>query len=668
MLGHRTLILLCVASGNVARAFRSLSSPSQRNIAIHVARYQQTASTSTLTTNTVRVDKLRLKISQTDDDAELTKDIETMDNDLISEIDAALALALDALAAPDEDDDEIDLSLDEDDIDAIANMLLETPRIKTPMPPPPSIKPQPIPRITLGLEMFGEDDPEVADVSFTENLQKMAAEAAVEIERVRNAIFGVEGELAEVKANTAREEGMAMTMKNEIEASIKDREAMVQRINFEFATEKAMLVDVMENASLELSAVLDECAQNITDANAKVTDSEKGLISRVDSFKASIDKVRSEIMEINLDKEQIERSKQTILEKLALDSKNKMAQMKRSFNVDNNFARAVNAEQLIKADAAEQKVRDVFDQMSLIRSERVSLQQQLVDVENKALEEISSLQREIELDDERYANALQKEQERLDNVIDVAYKGYAAQIVKKISKRKAIEADFKDRLRPIRMKLTAAKAKQEARVKEYLDKLEEKHKRERIEISKEKFNAVSAIRNKMTAELSIEYAKIDEMKTITQVKIDAVDKQTAKVKADFEMEMTKRRQLSQESESVILNQIEDIRSDMMDKIKTQRSIFEEKEATYSDDMNIKISDSDKKLRSAWKELASIKSSYSDLNAKIDSVHTEVAKSQALIDAYENDRGSFRTSLRLTVKVAKDKVKRKLFRRNHDDRP
>jgi len=656
-----------VASGNVARAFRSPSSPSQRNIAIHVARYQQTASTSTLT-NTVRVDKLRLKISQTDDDAELTKDIETMDNDLISEIDAALALALDALAAPDEDDDEIDLSLDEDDIDSIANMLLETPRIKTPMPPPPSIKPQPIPLITLGLEMLGEDDPEVADVSFTENLQKMAAEAAVEIERVRNAIFGVEGELAEVKANTAREEVMAMTMKNEIEASIKDREAMVQRINFEFATEKAMLVDVMENASLELSAVLDECAQNITDANAKVTDSEKGLISRVDSFKASIDKVRSEIMEINLDKEQIERSKQTILEKLALDSKNKMAQMKRSFNVDNNFARAVNAEQLIKADAAEQKVRDVFDQMSLIRSERVLLQQQLVDVENKALEEISSLQQEIELDDERYANALQKEQERLDNVIDVAYKGYAAQIVKKISKRKAIEADFKDRLRPIRMKLAAAKAKQEASVKEYLDKLEEKHKRERIEIYKEKFNAVSAIRNKMTAELSIEYAKIDEMKTITQVKIDAVDKQTAKVKADFEMEMTKRRQLSQESESVILNQIEDIQSDMMDKIKTQRLIFEEKKATYSDDMNIKISDSDKKLRSAWKELASIKSSYSDLNAKIDSVHTEVAKSQALIDAYENDRGSFRKSLRLTVKVAKDKVKRKLFRRNHDDRP
>lgn len=662
------LILLCVASGNVARAFRSPSSPSQRNIATHVARYQQTSLISTLITNTIRVDKLRLKISQTDNDAELTKDIETMDNDLISEIDAALALALDALAAPDEDDDEIDLSLDEDDIDAIANMLLETPRIKTPMPTPPSIKPQPIPLISLGLELLEEDDPEVADVSFTENFQNMAAEAAEEIELYRNIIFGVVGELVEVKVNTAREEVMAMTMKNEIEASLKDREEIVQRINFEFATEKAMLIDVMETASLELSAVLDECAQNITDANAKVTDSEKGLISRVDSFKASIDKVRSEIIEINMDKEQIERSKQTILEKLALEGKNKMTQMKRSLNVDVNFARAVNAELSMKADEAEQKVRDVFDQMSLIRSERVSLQQQLVDVENKALEEISSLQREIKLDDERYAKALQQEQERLDNSIDVAYKAYAALIVKKISKRKVIEADLKEKLRPINMKLTAAKAKQEARVKEYLDKLEEKQKRERIVIYKEKFKAVSAIREKMTAELTIEYEKIDEMKTIMQAKIDAVDKQTAKVKAEFEIEMIKRRQLAKENDTVLLNQIENTRSDVMDKIKTRRRIFEEKKAAYSDDMNIKISDSDKKLRSAWKELASIKSSLSDLKAKRDSVQTDVVKSQALIDAYDNDRGSFRKSLRLTVKVAKDKVKRKLLRRNHDDRP
>ena len=645
-----TFFLLWVAFGNVTRAFRSPSSSSQRIIAVHVARYHQTTSTSSLKTNNVRGDKLRLSISQTDDDAELTKDIETMDNELVREIDAALALALDAMAAPDlDDDDDVDSSLDEDDIDAIANMLLETPRIKTSMSSFPSVKPQPIPLISIGLDM--------------------AAEAAVEIERVRNAIFGVEGELAVVKANTAREEEITMKMKNEIEASIKDREEMVQRINFEFATEAAMLVDVMESASLELSAVLDECAQNITEANAKVTDSEKGLISRVDSFKASIDKVRSEIMEINMDKEQIERSKQTILEKIALEGKNKMSQMKRSFNVDNNFARTVNAERSTKADEAEQKVRDVLDQMILIRSERVSLQQQLVDVENKALEEISFLQREIEQDEKRYANALQKEQERLDNAIDVAYQAYAAQIVTKISKRKAVEADLKERLRPISMKLTAAKAKQEARVKEYLDKLEEKHKRERIEIYKEKFKAVSAIREKMTAELTVEYAKIDEMKTMMQAKIDAVDKQTAKVKADFEMEMTKRRQLSKDNESVILNELEDIKSDMMDKIKTQRRIFEEKKAAYSDDMNIKISDSDNKLRSAWKELASIKSSYSDLNAKRDSVQTDVAKSQALIDAYENDRDSFRKSFRLTVKVAKDKVKRKLLRRsNHEDSP
>ena len=64
-----TLFLLWVAFGNVTRAFRSPSSLSQRIIAVHVARYHQTTSTSSLkTNNNVRGDKFRHSISQTDDD------------------------------------------------------------------------------------------------------------------------------------------------------------------------------------------------------------------------------------------------------------------------------------------------------------------------------------------------------------------------------------------------------------------------------------------------------------------------------------------------------------------------------------------------------------------------------------------------------------------------
>ena len=99
----------------------------------------------------------------------------------------------------------------------------------------------------------------------------------------------------------------------------------------------------------------------------------------------------------------------------------------------------------------------------------------------------------------------------VDKVIDVAYQGYAERICEKIKRRQAIEADYREKLRPINTKITAAKAKQEARVKEYLDKLEEKHKKERIEVYKEKFKAVAMTRERMNAELAMEYAKNNKL-------------------------------------------------------------------------------------------------------------------------------------------------------------
>lgn len=419
--------------------------------------------------------------------------------------------------------------------------------------------------------------------------------------------------------------------------------------------EKALLVAQMETASAELKVVIDQSAKDITDAKSKVTEKESEFISRISSVKAAIDKVTAEAIEINLDKEEIERSKQTMLDKVVQEGKNKMAQVRKSLDFDIDFAKKINADLFRRAEEAEQKVRDAFDQIDQMRSERVSLQQQIVNVENNALEEISSLQREQELDDERYAATLQKERDRLDKVIDVAYQAYAERICGKIKKRQAIEADYREKLRPVNVKITAAKAKQEARVKEYLDKLEENHKKERIEIYQEKFKAVTAIREQMNAELAIENAKIEETKKTMQAKIDVVYEQTAQVKADFEREMAKKRQLAKEEEESILLQIEDVRLGMTDKLKTQRRLYEEKKIAYLDEMNVKISDSEFQVRQAWKELAGIKESYNDVKAKRDNIKDDVAETQALIDAYESDRSSFRKSLRLTVKTAKEKI-------------
>ena len=233
-------ILLCVASGyDVADAFRL---PSSSRIGTCVASSQGHHRTaSTLTKRNQRGNAFGLSISQTDGDAELAEEIEMMDSELASEIDAALALALDALAFPGDD-----VSPDVEDIDAIANMLLEKPPMDLSALPLPPVEPPPLPVISLGLEMGGDDGyeqplppesppPLVAAATFAENFQNKAADFAEQVERLKSSIFGIQDELAEVEASTVREEDMAAVMKKEIEESIKEREAMVQRIELEFA-------------------------------------------------------------------------------------------------------------------------------------------------------------------------------------------------------------------------------------------------------------------------------------------------------------------------------------------------------------------------------------------------------------------------------------------------
>ena len=428
------------------------------------------------------------------------------------------------------------------------------------------------------------------------------------------------------------------------------------------------MVAQMEIASKELQAVMDQSAKNITEAKEKATRDEKGLISRIESFKDAIDKVTASAIEINVDKEQIDRSKQTMLEKVIKEGKDRVARFQKSFQFDIDYAMQRNADLVRRVDEAESKVRSVYDEINSMREERVSLQQQIVDVEQNALEEIAALERELESDEKRYATALQKERDRLDNVIEAAYQAWAIKICKKIVEREAVESEYDDKLHDVNMQIIAAKEKQGARVKEYLDKLAKKHKDERIALYQEKFEAVSEIRKTMNAELAIEYAKIDETNKTMRAKIDAVQEQTAQVKAEFETEMAKKRQIAKEEEDELLRQIEDVRVDMTDKIKTQRRLYEEEKAAYLEDMNARISESEGELRQRWRELAGVKRSYSEVSAKRDHVIDDVVEQQALIDSYETDRKSFRKSLGLTAKVAKEKVgsrTRRLLRKDKE---
>lgn len=651
-------IILGVASGNFADAFRLPSGSHSIANGLQWSSRPVLPSTAASRTSAQRTNKHSLHLSKSDGEAELASEIESLDTDLAKEIEEALSLAQSALtteASAAAQEEEVD---EEEDIDDIANMLMEKPpSIPPPIPLPPLEEP---PESVISLSLEEEDGiplppaspPPAAAVEFGEALKKKAAE---EFEKMKNMIFGLNEELEEAEASIEKSEDAAALLRKEIDESMQEREKMVKTIESEFAKEKELLVAQIEVASYELKAAMDQSAQDIDNAKSKASRGEKELISRIGYFKKAIDEITAEALEINKEKEEINQSRKSMMDKVIEEGKSRLAKFQKTFQFDIDYAKKVNENLQQMADEAENKVRGIYDEINQLRSERISLSEQIMDVEKNALKEIASLERDLKEDDERYATALQNERDRLDKVIDIAYQAYAINICKKIVEREAVEGEYKDKLRKINMQISAAKAKQESRVKEYLDKLEEQHKKERIAIYQEKFEAISEIRKQMNAELAVEYAKIDGIHQTMRAKIDAVQEQTSQVKAEFEKEMAKKRQVAKEEEEELLSQIEDVRLDMTDKIKTQRRLYEEKRAAYLEEVNGQISDSEVELRQKWRELAVTKQSYNEVSVERNNMIDNVADQQALIDSYEADRTSFRQSLRLTAKVAREKI-------------
>ena len=172
------------------------------------------------------------------------------------------------------------------------------------------------------------------------------------------------------------------------------------------------------------------------------------------------------------------------------------------------------------------------------------------------------------------------------------------------------------------------------------------------------------------AELAIENEKIEKIHTTMQAKIDKVQEEISAVKAEFEKEMAEKRKIAKAEEAELLNKIEDVRVDMTDKLKTQRRLYQEKKDEYLDEIQPQISKSEAELHQSWRELAGIKKSVKDVSDKRDDMIADVSKTQSLIDSYESDRTSFRKSISLTAKVAKDKIRsktRRLLKRNRSDK-
>lgn len=592
---------------------------------------------------------------------------DVLDSELAVEVDAALLLAQQAIEGS-----------TEEGLDAIADLLLEEPIRRQPTPPkdapptaasslpiaptPPTDPPKQSINSTYAADIETKDIieekaqtdqvPPTSSTSFGETLQKAAMEEA---EKLKKLLFGLQEDLSETEARVEEARGTADALKREIEASIKERDDTVKNIESEFAAEKERLVKEIGSASEDLKLVMDESVKNITDAQSDASLADEALISKMDSLQSVIEKVTSDVIDTEKEKEEIQQTKTSRLKKIVKEAKDNMAGLKKSIEFENEYIGRINADLVQMANEAESRVRDVYDAAAKIRNERLSLQEQIDTVERSTLTQIAGLERKLVEDDSFYAKLLSSEKARISKVIDDAYKKYGEIVGKEESKRKSVESDYVAQLNQKQKEGKAAIDAVEKKVKEKLDALEVKHSKQRIEIYQQKVEAVSAERDEMLAELAIESNKLETIHTKMGVKLNRVRTDVAGVKAAFEQELRKRRQFAEDERQELLGRIEDVRTDFTKKIVAQQESLEAQKSAYINEQDAAIATSEEECRRAWSDLATLKQSlnYADEDKK--RMTDTVAEKASLIESYENDRKSFRKSVKLSFKVAKEKI-------------
>eukprot|EP00956_Cyclotella_meneghiniana_P011593 scaffold16279_cov68-Cyclotella_meneghiniana.AAC.3 len=638
---------------------------------------QKKGSISPSATTTIKYTTTSLFLAEDAD-----KLLRDLDVDLAREVEEALLLANDvweeAEDASEEEDDE------EAEIAAIADALTSSPvppKQQQPQPPeqinvvsPPKQEPSLFTSVINNqVELDDSSEaplppdgpPSLNAVSFGENLQQTVTD---EIERLKNLLFGLNRDLESTESNVVEAESTADKLKKEITASQKQRKEVLREIESQFKKEKESLMEQLSNASGELTAIMDESTRNITAARDEASVAEKDLLNQMNEFKSLMKQLTDDTVGISMEKEQIMNSKQENIDRVKKEAADKLLKYKAELAEDGEEYRLYNSKLQKKANEAEKRVRDIYDGIKKIREDRISLQQQIQDVESESLEQIATLEKQIMQDDEEYTKYLLGERARIDKLISESKAKYAAILEKKKAKRESIEEDFEAVLAEKDAQGKAAIAEIESKAKVKLDKLEEDHAAERMAIHQEKVEAVSAVREEMLAQLQLEDEKLNAIHEEMQPKIDSVQSEIAEVKAAFEQELLERRKLADVEKNLFVKRMETVKSEMQDKINAQRKEIDNEQYEFLREHNLLVGASEEECRRAWMELATLKRKVGDAGAKRQELAVEVKRKTELIQVYESDRSSFRTSLRLSFKAARTKIgkgTRRVLRRNKE---
>ncbi|KAK1736658.1 hypothetical protein QTG54_012680 [Skeletonema marinoi] len=334
-------------------------------------------------------DRVRNTIHFSSINDDVSSDIDALESELAAEIEAALELAQQAIEGS-----------TEEGLDEVANLLLEAPPNLIPAPP------EDVPTESV-ISSVLDDEPEDTikeveeeqkqplppttppppppqTISFGETLQKAAMEEA---EKLKKLLFGIKEDITETKARVEEANGTADALKLEIEASIKERDETVKTIESEFAAERNVSPRRLElhRKIFNLSLM---SHKNIADAQSEAARADEALVSKMDSLASAIKEITSEVIGTKKEKEEIQETKPSRLNKVVQEAKENMLGVKKSMNLTRHTDR-VNADLVQMAEEAEAS-KEAYDAAAIIRNERVSLQDQIDTVERSHCHRLQS--------------------------------------------------------------------------------------------------------------------------------------------------------------------------------------------------------------------------------------------------------------------------------------
>jgi len=655
----------------------TLSSPNLATPGIKHSTFTPSSSKIILSNSNANVDD--------DDEApSILEDIESLDLELAREVDEALSLAKNALTVEGEGAKVTVLkkrranrpkAVDDADVSDSSNEEPEkvedsngTSLESTPLPAPPSEDPPSSlfsQTTSIGMEDVVNDDanstngprppespPSAKSVNFGETLQKAVVD---EMDRLKNLLFGLNQDLEETKSRAEEAEQAAEKLRLDIEASKKEREDTVKKIEEEFAAEKELLATQIGETSEKLEQIIAESEKNITQIQMESGLIEKELLQQIDSFYNSIDQAAEKAKQFNMEKETLLREKESRINQVIEETKSNFFRYKASLDEEGENIKQHNAELERRAIGAEDKVKAVYQKVQQIRDDRVTLQQKIKEVEENALEEISILERQMAVDNDYFGQYLRDQKTKIDNLISAAKEKYESIIQGERAKRESVEKNFIAELDRKERRGKDTINDIESNAKASLEQLEKKHSKERIAIYQQKIEAVSSERKLMLEELAVEKEKLDAIHTEMESKLAGVRAELAEVQRSFQLELEKRRSMAEEERQSFMDQMDEIRSEITAKINLQQDIAESRKSKYIQEQNEIIAKSEEDCRRAWIELANVNRQLSEAGDKKVDLERSLVKQTEKIELYEMERESFRKSLGLSFKLARQKI-------------